>query len=376
MFKKKAYSFLVLTLAIVVMGVGCSPDKPKQTNDDSPATDDKKKQSYTLEESKQVAKEWIQTESPTYSFDGSKLTLEESIETGGEGCSDCYQFTFNFESSHGGYGDRSGKMITQVITSHTMVVDVQHGVVTKAITDEKFDEMKAKMIQKKARSTSSTSSTKSSGQNNGTSSMKSSSNNTTSQKSQNNSRTKSTKDIKLTNLGSNDLVPKLFAIRGTAPSGWFFEGDFPIEVHPPGTTQSPYTTAIAKTDEDYMTKDRVSFYAVVDMRNQSAQDIIVQFKKDNPSGKEELDDSERVGLRLEQAKKKTQGTIAKGVAKDGCVISGCANQFCASKGKVGSCSTKPEYQCRRSGICSKDSQGNCSWLQDNAMKSCLNKATP
>ncbi len=374
MFKKKAYSFLILTLAVLVMGAGCNLDKPKQTKDDSSPNKDKQKQSYTLEESKQVAKDWIKTESPTYSFDGSKLTLEESKETGGEDCSDCYQFTFNFESSHGGYGDRSDKMITQVITPHTMVVDVKHGVVIEAITDGKFDEMKAEMVQKKAKATSSTSSAKSTGQNNNTSSMKSQSNNTTSQKNQNNSQTNSTKDIKLTNLGSNDLVPKLFAIRGTAPAEWFFEGDFPIEVHPPGSTSNPYTTAIAKTDEDYMTKDRVSFYAVVDMRGESAQDIIVQFKKDNPSGKKELDDSENIGLRLEQAKKKTEGTIAKGIAKDGCVISGCANQFCASKGKVGSCSTAPKYQCRRSGICSKDSQGNCRWLQDSAMKSCLNKA--
>lgn len=195
--------------------------------------------------------------------------------------------------------------------------------------------------------------------------------NTSSQKNQTKKQKNSLKDIKLTHLEANDLVPKVFAIRGTAPSNWFFEGDFPIEVHPPGTTKNPYTSTTAKTDENYMAKDRVSFYAVVDMRGHNAKDIIVQFKKDNPSGKEKLADSERIGLRLEQARTKTSGQIAIGEQKDGCVISGCSNEYCAYKGKVGGCSPAKEYQCRRSGICSKDKNGNCRWLQDKAMKSCL-----
>ncbi|MFB6225922.1 MAG: hypothetical protein ABEJ02_01060 [Candidatus Paceibacteria bacterium] len=197
-----------------------------------------------------------------------------------------------------------------------------------------------------------------------------SSNSTTNTKSTSSSQN----DIQVTNLGSGELTPKLFAIRGEAPGEWFFEGDFPIEVHNPSMSKT-YTTAIAKTDENFMTNDTVDFYAVVDMRKHNVRDIVVEFKKSNPSGKQKLADSETLKLKLEDVQTKNKGKIAEGVAQDGCVISGCSNQFCASKGKVGSgCTAKPEYQCRRSGICSRDKNGNCGWVQDKAMNSCVNKS--
>lgn len=188
------------------------------------------------------------------------------------------------------------------------------------------------------------------------------------------SANQSQSNIKVSNLNSGDLTPKLFAIRGEAPGEWFFEGDFPIEVHDPNFNKT-YTTAIAKTDENFMTNDTVNFYAVVDMRKHNVRDIVVEFNKSNPSGKQKLADSETLKLKLEDVQTKDKGQIAKGIEKDGCVISGCSNQFCAYKGKVGSgCTAKPEYQCRRSGICSKGKNGNCGWLEDKAMDSCRGKA--
>ena len=377
--KKYINLTIIFSVAFVLLGAGCFGGS-KQTD---------QQQRFSLKESQKIAKIWIKNESPTYTYDGSKLKLKKSMKTSprdGGDCKSCYEFVFEFESSQAGYGNRKDEMSAQVITDHEMQVIVEQGEVVQAITDDKYDEMRAKMLGSSSNETGSASSSKETNKNkNNTTSQKSQANkndnNTTSQKKQNNTtsqkiktnKNSNAKGIELINLESNDLVPQVFAIRGTAPSGWFFEGDFPIEVHPPGTTRSPYTTAIAKTDENYMTQDRVSFFAVVDMRGHNAQDIIVQFKKDNPYKKKKLADSERIGLRIEQAKTKTNGTIAKGIQKDGCVISGCSNETCAYKGKVGGCSPDPKYQCRRSGICSKDQNGNCRWLQDKAMKSCLKK---
>ncbi|MFB6181734.1 MAG: hypothetical protein ABEJ24_02445 [Candidatus Magasanikbacteria bacterium] len=146
---RKAISVIsAFVLAFVLIGAGCGQNA-KAPNKDNQKNDKNQKQAYTLEESKQIAKEWIQNESPTYTFDGSKLKLKESSKMDKEDCQDCYELVYEFESSHGGYGDRSDKMVTQVITPHEMTVIVEQGEVTKAITDGRFDEMNEKMVQNK-----------------------------------------------------------------------------------------------------------------------------------------------------------------------------------------------------------------------------------
>jgi len=101
---------------------------------------------YTLEESKTIASNWIKENSPTYRYDGSKLNFKESYELDLVDCEDCYQFLFSFQSNHGGYGDRTGKMVTQVITDHEILVTTEHGEVTKAVTDSKFNEIEGELI--------------------------------------------------------------------------------------------------------------------------------------------------------------------------------------------------------------------------------------
>ncbi|MEK7178778.1 MAG: hypothetical protein AAB727_00815 [Patescibacteria group bacterium] len=83
------------------------------------------------------ARAWVLEESPTYRFDGSGLAFvsSEPLEGGGE------RVSFSFESSHGGYGDRTELIVTQVITAHVIIIDIKDGAVIRAIIDGKFNEI-------------------------------------------------------------------------------------------------------------------------------------------------------------------------------------------------------------------------------------------
>jgi len=90
----------------------------------------------------EVAKRWVEEESPTYLYDGSNL------EQGGGAVleSEVFEHSFTFLSSQAGYGNREGQMVAQVITPHKIVVTIENGVVVRAITDGVFDEVAGEMI--------------------------------------------------------------------------------------------------------------------------------------------------------------------------------------------------------------------------------------
>jgi hypothetical protein len=52
-----------------------------------------------------------------------------------------------FDSAHGGYGNREGQMLTQVITPHKMGIVVSEGKVISAVTDETWDELNLQYVQ-------------------------------------------------------------------------------------------------------------------------------------------------------------------------------------------------------------------------------------
>ncbi len=98
---------------------------------------------FTAQEAQEIAQEWIENQSLTYTFDGEGLTLIETsvVEEGS-----IYTFVFSFESRSAGYGDRSDEMTAQVITSHEMMVVVDNGEVIRAITDGVYSEIDGEMI--------------------------------------------------------------------------------------------------------------------------------------------------------------------------------------------------------------------------------------
>ena len=93
----------------------------------------------------EVAIEYIKG-SPTFMFDGIASTLKVENITVNENNLREYFVTLSFDCLHGGYGDRVGKMLTQLITPHIAYVIVTDDEVTEAILDGVWDEMAQKTV--------------------------------------------------------------------------------------------------------------------------------------------------------------------------------------------------------------------------------------
>lgn len=94
------------------------------------------------EDAEKIAESYVEN-SATFKFDGIldtfQLTNTVQLTAG-------WQFTFRFECSHAGYGNRSGQNLAQVITPHTAVVTVANGQVTSASMDSIWDMMNQRMM--------------------------------------------------------------------------------------------------------------------------------------------------------------------------------------------------------------------------------------
>ena len=87
---------------------------------------------------KKLAEDWIR-EAPTYLYDGSGLEFVSYVQQ--ESFPVRHVLTYNFTSSHAGYGNRSGAVTAQVITGHTIRITIVDGTVVSAVTDGQWDEM-------------------------------------------------------------------------------------------------------------------------------------------------------------------------------------------------------------------------------------------
>lgn len=142
---KKTNIIILLVLAIVLVGGLIYINQTGDSSLEQPQNGQQK--SYTLEESQELAESWIKNESPTFTYDGQDLVLKNSETLDKQACGDCYKFEFTFKSTHGGFGDREGKMVTQVITPHIINITVKEGEVTQAVTDNQFDELTEEIKQ-------------------------------------------------------------------------------------------------------------------------------------------------------------------------------------------------------------------------------------
>ena len=82
---------------------------------------------------------------PTYAFDG----LSDSVEVAKVEplrMLNTWEVTIAFTSSHSGYGDRSGQIVLQVLTPHVTRIVVSEGRVTRAVTDETYDELNESIL--------------------------------------------------------------------------------------------------------------------------------------------------------------------------------------------------------------------------------------
>jgi len=102
-----------------------------------------KMEEVSFEESRRIAEEAVKN-APTYKFDGFDLKFVSSEALR---CPSCWEFTFSFQSRAAGYGDRSGQMLAQVITPHTIRVTVDNGKITSLVTDQTLDELSQKFLK-------------------------------------------------------------------------------------------------------------------------------------------------------------------------------------------------------------------------------------
>lgn len=114
---------------------GCGPGRAVRPPGSTPPP---KPGPMTQEQSQDVALEFIKN-APTFAFDGMTETLKLA-ESKATGEPNAWEFTYSFENRHGGYGDRTGKIVTQAITPHTARVVVKDGVVASATLDGRWDE--------------------------------------------------------------------------------------------------------------------------------------------------------------------------------------------------------------------------------------------
>lgn len=122
----------ILFMAVVTMGCIQQESVPQLTEDDA---------TY-------IAKDFIE-KSPTFLWDGMKgsiiIILVEPLT-----CAGCFSVTLTFKCTHGGYGDRTGKIMTQAITLHTAIITMKKGKVTSAIIDDFWDELNQRKVERPA----------------------------------------------------------------------------------------------------------------------------------------------------------------------------------------------------------------------------------
>lgn len=86
--------------------------------------------------------------SPTFAFDGVEDTIRIDKISKTESFPAEFDITVSFESTHGGFGDREGQMLTQAMTPHMMQIVVSDGNVISAVTDGVWDEQNHQYVLK------------------------------------------------------------------------------------------------------------------------------------------------------------------------------------------------------------------------------------
>ncbi|MBI2854200.1 MAG: hypothetical protein HYX87_04675 [Chloroflexi bacterium] len=91
----------------------------------------------TQEESERAALAFLKA-SKTYTFDGLPYSVKLVSTVALKGTYR-WEFVYDFESAQPGYGDRSGKMLAQVITRHRATIVTDMGVVESGVIDGQWD---------------------------------------------------------------------------------------------------------------------------------------------------------------------------------------------------------------------------------------------
>jgi hypothetical protein len=140
--KQKKITIAVSVVAVILVVMYFIPLQKETTI--IPITQEDEERSGALG----VAQRFV-TSSPTFAFDGDINTLRTEYVGSTKSIPPQHMFRATFDSSHGGFGNREGQMLTQAITPHTMSIIVSEDVVISAVTDDIWDELNHQYVLKK-----------------------------------------------------------------------------------------------------------------------------------------------------------------------------------------------------------------------------------
>ncbi|MFB5628302.1 MAG: hypothetical protein ACE5R5_08930 [Nitrosarchaeum sp.] len=146
--KNKKYvitTAILVVIAVSVTGVYFVSAQTMLT--EIPITQEEKERYRAMD----VARQYV-ISSPTFAYDGLFETLDVEHVSIMESFPIQYRIKINFDSSHGGYGNREGQMLTQVITPHNIDIVVSDGKVISAVTDQTWDEINHQYVSTKPQS--------------------------------------------------------------------------------------------------------------------------------------------------------------------------------------------------------------------------------
>lgn len=116
------------------------------------------------------------------------------------------------------------------------------------------------------------------------------------------------KKIVVTAPKEGESISSPVIVTGEARGTWFFEGSFPVELQ--DRDGKSLAQGIAKAQGDWMTEDFVPFSASLSFEKPAtASEGKLLFKKDNPSGLPENDDSIEINVMLKDKSEPTKPTV-------------------------------------------------------------------
>ncbi|MGA9140863.1 MAG: hypothetical protein WBZ29_11600 [Methanocella sp.] len=98
---------------------------------------------YTAASALTTAEQFVNGEA-TYKYDGDAGTLKVAMSKTID--ANTYEIVADFTSRAAGFGDRTGMMVAEVLTSHKAVITVNNGKVVSAIMDSQWDMLTQKML--------------------------------------------------------------------------------------------------------------------------------------------------------------------------------------------------------------------------------------
>ena len=145
MIKTKLNLVVVMLVISALLAGGCvaEPDSasapgPPGTPEEVPVSEPSPSMEASNEASQRIAEGFLRS-SPTFFFDGIEKSVRLVDTIAPQSMPDYRIFFFEFESRQAGYGDRTGQVLAQVITTHKVAITVDRGEITLALMDRTWN---------------------------------------------------------------------------------------------------------------------------------------------------------------------------------------------------------------------------------------------